>query len=77
MENSGYSLLRNPHTNKDTPFTLEERKQSNIEGLLPEKIETIETQVLRIHGQLNQLELPIHKYSYLTNLLDVNETLFF
>ena len=77
MENSGYSLLRNPRTNKDTAFTLEERKQSNIEGLLPEKIETIETQVLRIHGQLNQLELPIHKYSYLTNLLDVNETLFF
>jgi malate dehydrogenase (oxaloacetate-decarboxylating)(NADP+) len=77
MENSGYSLLRNPRTNKDTAFTVEERKQSNIEGLLPEKIETIETQVLRIHGQLNQIELPIHKYSYLSNLLDTNETLFF
>lgn len=77
MENSGYSLLRNPHTNKDTAFTLEERKQASIEGLLPEKIETIETQVKRIHGQLNQIELPIHKYSYLSNLLDINETLFF
>ena len=46
MENSGYSLLRNPHTNKDTAFTLEERKQSNIEGLLPEKIETIEINII-------------------------------
>lgn len=77
MENKGYSLLRNPHTNKETAFTIEERKQNNLEGLLPDKIETIETQVQRIQGQLNQIELPLHKYSYLSNLLDINETLFF
>ncbi len=75
--NSGYLLLRNPHTNKDTAFTLEERRLSNIEGLLPEKIETIDTQVQRIQDQLKQIELPIHKYSYLSNLHDINQTLYF
>ena len=45
--------------------------------MLPDKVETLETQILRIKGQLNQIELPIHKYSYLSNLLETNETLFF
>jgi malate dehydrogenase (oxaloacetate-decarboxylating)(NADP+) len=53
----GYSLLRNPHHNKDTAFTPEE-KLYHLEGLLPDKIETIETQILRIKGQLNQLNFP-------------------
>jgi len=76
-EKKGYSLLRNPHSNKDTAFTLEERKLFHLEGLLPDKIETLETQILRIKGQLNQIELPIHKYSYLSNLLETNQTLLF
>lgn len=76
-ENTGYSLLRDPRKNKGTAFTNEERKKYGLEGLLPNEVETLETQMLRINEQLNQIELPIHKYSYLTNLLDTNETLFF
>ena len=76
-ENTGYELLRNPRLNKGTAFTIEERKKYGLEGLLPAQVETLETQMLRVNEQLNQIDLPIHKYSYLTNLLETNETLFF
>jgi malate dehydrogenase (oxaloacetate-decarboxylating)(NADP+) len=74
---TGYSLLHDPGKNKGTAFTREERKKFGLEGLLPEQVETLETQMLRVNEQLNQIDLPIHKYSYLTNLLESNETLFF
>jgi malate dehydrogenase (oxaloacetate-decarboxylating)(NADP+) len=76
-EKTGYSLLRDPRKNKGTAFTIEERKKYGMAGLLPEQVETLETQMLRVNEQLNQIELPIHKYSYLTNLLETNEILFF
>jgi malate dehydrogenase (oxaloacetate-decarboxylating)(NADP+) len=76
-ENIGHSLLRNPRKNKGTAFTLDERKAYGIEGLLPDAVETLETQMLRINEQLNLIDLAINKYSYLSNLLDTNETLFF
>jgi malate dehydrogenase (oxaloacetate-decarboxylating)(NADP+) len=76
-ENTGYSLLRDPRKNKGTAFTLEERKKYGLEGLLPAQVETLETQMLRVNEQLNLIDLPIHKYSYLSNLLETNETLFF
>ena len=76
-ESKGYSLLRDPRKNKGTAFTVEERKKYGLEGLLPEQIETLETQMLRINEQLDQFELPINQYIYLANLLETNETLFF
>jgi len=76
-ENKGYNLMRDPRFNKGTAFSLEERKKYNLEGLLPEQIESIETQIFRINEQLEQFDLPINKYIYLSNLLETNETLFF
>lgn len=76
-EKKGYSLLRDPRKNKGTAFTLEEREKYGLEGLLPEQVESIETQILRINEQLEQFDLPINKYIYLANLLETNETLFF
>jgi malate dehydrogenase (oxaloacetate-decarboxylating)(NADP+) len=51
MENSGYSLLRDPRNNKGIAFTFEERKKYGLVGILPDNVETIETQILRVHGQ--------------------------
>lgn len=76
-DNTGYSLIRDPRKNKGTAFTPEERKKFGLEGLLPAQVETLETQMLRVNTQLNQIDLAIHKYSYLSNLLETNETLFF
>jgi malate dehydrogenase (oxaloacetate-decarboxylating)(NADP+) len=76
-ETTGYILLRDPRKNKGTAFTLEERKKYGLEGLLPDAVESLETQMLRVNEQLNQIELPINQYIYLTQLLETNETLFY
>lgn len=78
MEDSiGHSILRNPHYNKGTAFTKDEREKYGLLGMLPDKIETIETQILRVQEQLDNLDKPINKYIYLMQLLETNETLFF
>ncbi len=77
MKTTGYSLLRDPRKNKGTAFTVEERKNYGLEGIIPDSIETIETQILRVNEQLESFDTPINKYIYLNNLLDSNETLFF
>ena len=77
IDNTGYSMLRNPRYNKGTAFTKEEREKYGLLGMLPDKIETIETQIMRVQEQLDNLEKPINKYIYLMQLLETNETLFF
>lgn len=74
---TGYSLLRNPRFNKGTAFTLEERERFGLQGLLPEAVETIDTQIMRVQEQLENFEKPINKYVFLMQLLENNETLFF
>lgn len=73
----GYALIRNPRKNKGTAFTKEERRKNGLEGLLPDSVETLDIQVMRIKNQLDQVELPIYKYAMLNQLLDFNETVFF
>jgi malate dehydrogenase (oxaloacetate-decarboxylating)(NADP+) len=74
---TGYAMLRDPRLNKGTAFTKEERREYGLEGLLPDGIESMETQVLRVKEQLELFNHPINKYIYLSQLLDSNETLFF
>ena len=69
--------MYNPRLNKGTAFTRRERDKLGLSGILPDSVETLETQILRVNEQLGSLELPIEKYVYLTSLLDTNETLFF
>ena len=70
-------ILRDARRNKGTAFTMEERKKYGLTGLLPDVVETMETQIQRVQVQLDNFERPIQKYIYLTGLLDSNETLFF
>lgn len=77
MEETGYTLLQDPHKNKGTAFSLKERNKYRLHGLLPTTVETIETQLLRINEQVDHFAQPINKYVYLLQLLDNNETLFY
>jgi len=77
MEPTGYKLLKDPSKNKGTAFTQEERDKYKLNGLLPDNIETMKTQLLRVNEQVDRLTVPINKYIFLLQLLDYNETLFF
>lgn len=74
---TGYSLLHDPVHNRGSAFTLEERQQKGIEGLLPPAVDTLETQVARIHLQLDSLDSDIQKYLLLSDLQARNQTLFY
>ena len=74
---TGNALLRNARYNKDTGFTIDERKVLKLEGLLPPVVDTLETQVKRVQYQLSEKSAAIDKYLYMMSLLDRNETLFY
>lgn len=77
MNNTGYEILQDPRRNKGTAFSEKERTKYKLHGLLPTAVETLETQLLRVNEQAEQLQRPINKYVFLLQLLDNNETLFF
>ncbi len=74
---SGRALLEAPLLNKGSAFTKTERALFNLEGLLPEAIESIEEQVERAYQQYQNFESDIDKHIYLRNIQDTNETLFY
>eukprot|EP00124_Ichthyophonus_hoferi_P004827 Ihof_evm3s589 gene=Ihof_evmTU3s589 len=71
------TVLANPYFNKGGAFTLEERHRFGLRGLLPAKLESIETQVERAWEQCIQFEKPINRYIYLNSLQRTNVTLFY
>jgi len=73
----GYELLRNPHTNKGTAFSDEERRNLGVEGLLPPVPTSLDHQMARIHTQLAILNDDLQKYLFLSDLQARNETLYY
>ena len=51
---TGTDLLDDPALNKGTAFTAAERKRHGLEGLLPATVETIDRQLERVMGHLDQ-----------------------
>ena len=74
---AGFNLLRNPHTNQGTAFPAEERRALGIEGLLPPAVDSLATQIARVHTQLADLGTDLQKYLLLMDLQSRNETLFY
>ena len=79
MSNSlrGMALLRDPILNKSTAFPESEREALGLLGLLPEGIDSEETQIQRVQLQLSKKPNELEKYIYLSQLQDTDETLFF
>ncbi|MGD9107905.1 MAG: NAD-dependent malic enzyme [Gammaproteobacteria bacterium] len=73
----GDDLLRSPVLNKGTAFTAEERETFNLLGKLPPKIETLTEQVTRAYQQFQNQPSELAKYTFLNDLHDRNETLFY
>src|ERR1700684_4425786 len=73
----GTALLHDPQLNKSTAFTESEREALGLVGLVPEGIDTEDTQIQRALLQLGQKPTDLEKYIYLSQLQDTDETLFF
>ncbi|EAR54888.1 putative malate oxidoreductase [Photobacterium sp. SKA34] len=74
---AGPALLETPLLNKGSAFSVEERMYFNLEGLLPEAIESIEEQTERAYQQYLKFDNDMDKHIYLRNIQDTNETLFY
>jgi malate dehydrogenase (oxaloacetate-decarboxylating)(NADP+) len=73
----GLALLRDPRLNKSTAFTEAEREALGLVGLVPEGIDNEDTQVQRSMLQLEQKPTDLEKYIFLSQLQDMDETLFY
>ncbi|MBD1388941.1 NAD-dependent malic enzyme [Neiella sp. HB171785] len=74
---AGPVLLETSLLNKGSAFSEQERRDFNLEGLLPQAIESIEEQAQRAYQQFAAFESDIDKHIYLRNIQDTNETLFY
>ncbi|NXE83903.1 MAON protein, partial [Cochlearius cochlearius] len=77
VKKRGYDITRNPHLNKGMAFTLEERLQLGIHGLLPPCFLSQDVQVLRVMKNYENKSSDLDKYIVLMTLQDRNEKLFY
>jgi malate dehydrogenase (oxaloacetate-decarboxylating)(NADP+) len=73
----GMALLDDPINNKGTAFTVKERAEYGLEGLLPASVESLDRQVERVLRHLDAKPTDLERYVYMTGLVDRNETLFY
>lgn len=73
----GYDLLRNPHLNRGSAFTMEERDEYGLHGLIPARVFTIDEQADRALGNVRRTATPLGRYINLARLLERNETVFY
>jgi malate dehydrogenase (oxaloacetate-decarboxylating) len=74
---SGYDLINSPRLNKGTAFSDHERDVFDLHGLLPPHVGNLDEQVERRLRALAGQPTPFHKYAFLRDLQDTNETLFY
>ena len=73
----GDALLLDPLTNKGTAFTMAERHELGLDGLLPPVVSTMEQQLARVYENFGFKAAPLERYIHLASLHDRNEVLFF
>jgi malate dehydrogenase (oxaloacetate-decarboxylating) len=74
---TGFDLINQPMLNKGTAFFEREREQFQLHGILPPHVGTLDEQVTRRLMALRMYETAFEKYSFLRDLQDLNETLFY
>jgi malate dehydrogenase (oxaloacetate-decarboxylating) len=77
VSRSGFDLLNSPRLNKGTAFSDHERDVFDLHGLLPPHVGTLDEQIERRMQALGQQPNSFSKYSFLRDLQDTNETLFY
>ena len=74
---SGFDLINQPMLNKGTSFSEQERAAFDLHGLLPPHIGNLDEEAARRLAALRMYETSFEKYSFLRDLQDANETLFY
>uniref|UniRef100_UPI00258B496B malolactic enzyme n=1 Tax=uncultured Streptococcus sp. TaxID=83427 RepID=UPI00258B496B len=72
-----HDILNNPFLNKGTAFTLEERKELGLIGLLPPYVQTIEEQAAQTYEQMQTKVNDLEKRLFLMEIFNTNRTLFY
>jgi malate dehydrogenase (oxaloacetate-decarboxylating) len=73
----GLDVLEAPVLNKGSAFTLEERTQLGLHGLLPTAVTTIDLQAERSYAQYGHQGDDLAKHLFLDSLHDRNEVLYY
>ena len=74
---TAHDILNNPFLNKGTAFTLEERKELDLIGLLPPYVQTIEEQAAQTYAQMQTKANDLEKRLFLMEIFNTNRTLFY
>lgn len=74
---TAHDVLNNPFLNKGTAFTLEERKELGLIGLLPPYVQTIEEQAAQTYAQMQTKVNDLEKRLFLMEIFNTNRTLFY
>ena len=72
-----HDVLNNPFLNKGTAFTVEERKELGLIGLLPPRVQTIEEQAAQTYAQMQTKVNDLEKRLFLMEIFNTNRTLFY
>ncbi|MHA8110310.1 malolactic enzyme [Lactobacillaceae bacterium Melli_B4] len=73
----GYNILNDPFKNKGTAFTMAERNQLGLAGLLPPKVQSLAEQVDQAYAQYQTKPSDIEKRTFLMTLFNENRVLFY
>ncbi|MCY7072163.1 NAD-dependent malic enzyme [Streptococcus oralis] len=74
---TAHDILNNPFLNKGTAFTLEDRKELGLIGLLPPYVQTIEEQAVQTYAQMQTKVNDLEKRLFLMEIFNTNRTLFY
>ena len=74
---TAHDILNNPFLNKGTAFTVEERKELGLIGLLPPYVQTIEEQAAQTYAQMKTKANDLGKRLFLMEIFNTNRTLFY
>lgn len=73
----GHEILNNPFLNKGTAFTMEERKELGLIGILPPYVQTIEEQAEQAYQNFLRKPSNLEKRHFLMEIFNTNRTLFY
>ncbi|MCS4488300.1 malolactic enzyme [Streptococcus sciuri] len=72
-----HDILNNPFLNKGTAFTMEERKELGLIGILPPYVQTIEEQAKQAYAHYQRKTTNLEKRHFLMEIFNTNRTLFY